>query len=305
MKIQMNLNRCIACKQILTESNITWEHIIPDFLGGKLQANFLCNRCNNNFGSKIIHTIKNDPAVRFAASALRKEIPEIFLRIEDRQEYVTENPLGTKIKAVRRGLHADIVSGKQNDDSLVLKTDDAASYLKKKLQIEDGYSEKEAEEKISSFLDLPNDELVKLSKRYKVIKWDMKGSRPNFSGKPLDEKAIVLIAYEYLALLIGRTVLGTKLDFIRNYINNNKNSARIIVEPFHASKYQPFHKIFPEFHDTETVIIIDFFSWIVYKVHFKKVKINTLDVVYLEDLRGKKSLISHSVKEAKEGKYYE
>ncbi|WP_459574495.1 HNH endonuclease [Cupriavidus sp. 8B] len=49
------MRRCIYCKKIVHQSDLTLEHVIPQFLGGAYAPDWLktrdvCQRCNNNLG---------------------------------------------------------------------------------------------------------------------------------------------------------------------------------------------------------------------------------------------------------------
>lgn len=57
-------SRCFFCGDKITEDNYTLEHIIPNAIGGRKKVgNFICRKCNNDFG----HTWDNALAEQFKA----------------------------------------------------------------------------------------------------------------------------------------------------------------------------------------------------------------------------------------------
>ena len=88
MKIQFDFNKCIYCIENEADS---WEHIIPDSIGGRLQAKMLCTDCNSKLGSTLISKVKTDPSIRLAVGHLESDIPELFEAIENNQLYVTKD----------------------------------------------------------------------------------------------------------------------------------------------------------------------------------------------------------------------
>lgn len=63
---------CYRCKAELTNVNKSKEHIIQNFLGGRLTStNLICNKCNNAFGSTIDKELFNQ--LEFAAKLLVKD----------------------------------------------------------------------------------------------------------------------------------------------------------------------------------------------------------------------------------------
>ena len=114
-----------------------------------------------------------------------------------------------------------------------------------------------------------------------------------------------MIAYEFLSLLIGPLIYNDKFNFIRDSIKDGGKSSKLIIEYLTSRHYSSYHKIYPELLETEIVINLILFRWLVYKIHLKGFKLSSTDFVYLEDLRNKRTLIAESVSEAKQGIYCE
>ena len=48
------MSKCYLCGMLLSESNRSLEHIIPNAIGGHLKSkDLICKNCNSNTGQKI------------------------------------------------------------------------------------------------------------------------------------------------------------------------------------------------------------------------------------------------------------
>ena len=95
MKIDTGFRKCIICLENAPDS---WEHIIPQSIGGRLQANILCKKCNSELGNMLMSKVKSDPSIRLAIKALKDIIPELFEQIEKRQLYDATDIKNDKVK---------------------------------------------------------------------------------------------------------------------------------------------------------------------------------------------------------------
>jgi len=301
MKINFDFDKCIYCLKNPPES---WEHIIPDSIGGRLQVQVLCSSCNHNLGSELISKIKTDPSIRLAVRNLKDEIPELFEAIEKGQLYNAKDKNDNYIKLRNKNSKLEIIAHKKEDGSLVLDTKKGIKNIAQMLGKE-GLSEDDITDKIQSFKKLEDNKIIQLSKTVRVVKWTIESIFPNLQGPMLDEQVIALIAYEFLSLLIGNLIFNDKLDFIRKFIKEGEKSQKLVIEHLTSRHYSPYHKIYPELLETEIVINIILFGWLVYRVHLKGFRLSSADFVYLEDLRNKRTLIAKSVDEAKQGIYDE
>ena len=63
---------CYKCGTLLNSSNRSKEHIIPNFLGGRLTSNYLlCQKCNSEFGETIDKELNRQ--LGFAANIIVQE----------------------------------------------------------------------------------------------------------------------------------------------------------------------------------------------------------------------------------------
>jgi len=303
MKVDFNFHKCICCLENPTDS---WEHIIPECIGGRLQLKMLCTSCNNDLGSKLVSKVKADPSIRLAVSNLKSEIPELFEAIEHDQEYVTKDKNNNLIKLKYKNSKLEIIAHKKEDGSIIEDTKKAVRNLKKQLQKE-GFSEDEIADKIQLFQASEDDKVISLTKSMRVVKRSIESPFPYLKGPPLDEKFIALVGYEFLSLAIGNLITHRKLDFIRKFIKEGEKSQHLNIEHLMTRCYEPHHTIYPEFLETEVIININLFGWMLYKIHLNlgSPKIPSPDLVYLEDLKNKRTLFAKSLDEAKQGIFYQ
>lgn len=81
-------DRCISCLRVPPFDRgrgLTKEHIIPRALGGILHCEFLCPRCNGEYGHTFERKTRRDPAIRRAIHSLRNELPHLHRKIEKGQ----------------------------------------------------------------------------------------------------------------------------------------------------------------------------------------------------------------------------
>lgn len=294
MKIDFDFDKCIYC---LKNNADSWEHIIPESIGGRLQAKILCSDCNNDkLGSELISKVKTDPSIRLAIRELECAIPELFEQIENHQTYVAKDINNDLIKLKYKNLRFEIIAHKKGDYSLVLDPKKGIKNLRQILK-KDGLSKDEIEDKINTLKKSDENEIIQLSKNKVVGNFSTGPIYPSLEGPLLDEKFIALIAYEFLSLLLGNLIYDKRFDFIREFIKEGRKSDKLNIESLSSEKYGAFHTIYPKLLETEVIINIILFRWLVYEVQIKGFNLSCSDYVYVEDLKNKKTLIAESVNE--------
>jgi len=300
---KISFDKCILCEAPLNISTPP-EHVIPHYLGGRLKEVMLCDDCNHNISAKLYSQIKFDYYVRSASYILRQKIPTIYKSIENQQTYKTISPMGTELKAKRRGSKLEVV-GQRKDNWIVLPTPQAIKYLESRLikkYLQDPHKAKIEAEKISK---TPNNKLERIADEYSIIRWDADKFQLDLrSNAILNDQAIALIAYEYLSLLLGKSIYNPIFDHVREFIIRGTLSKYITVNLFTSKVPQPFHLIFPEFESDKTRINIHLFEHIIAKVELINIHIsNSPDFCYLEDLVKKTSYGALTVIEGKNNKW--
>ena len=300
MNVEFEFDKCIYC---LDKPADSWEHIIPQSIGGRLKARLLCSECNHLLGYRLVDKVKNDPSIRLAVRNLKDQIPRLFNAIEKGQIYDAKGRDGSRVKLRYKNRNLKVLTHRKEDGSLVYDTQKALEDIAQALRKE-GLCENEISTKIHSFEQLEENKIIQLSRSIRIVKWSIDSVFPNLQGPLLNEKVLVLIAYEFLALVIGNLIHSEKLDFIREFVRGGNKPDKIVIEQLTSRHYDPYHKIYPQLSKTEIVVNIILFRWLFYKVHLRGLELVGLDSVYLEDLQNRKTLIARSVDEAKQGIYY-
>lgn len=302
----MEFDRCILCGQPLSQETPS-EHVIPDYLGGLFALRLLCKNCNHGIGARLYSLFKMDVYIRKAGTIFKDQLPAIHDSIEKRQLYTTTTPTGTTVSALRTNKGIHLRSGPQADGSVLLRTTDAIPFLAHQLMKEERLSKEKAFAIAGDIWNVPNKQLHRVSRRHKIVRWNAEGFKKDFSRNTIiDDRASALIAYEYIAILLGKSIYDEIFNPVRSYIMNGDENKHISVHKYITTKPQPFHLIYPEFFEDRTAIHIHLFEYAVYTVEIRNLRINNSpDVAHLEDLINNLSLWALSVKEAKDNKWRE
>lgn len=296
--------KCILCGNSLSLTTPT-EHIIPDYLGGRIKAIILCDKCNHGIGASLYSQFKFDHFIRKSGLFLKVNLPDIYRNIELNQRYLSKSPTGTIVSGIRRKRGIVLLSGLQTDNSFILPTKNTAPYLHTQLN-----KLSPIDEIKNMIYNTPNKTLKVVNKNISFIRWDVETVTLDFSkNKPIEERVVVLMAYEYLSLIIGDNIYSEAFKEVRLLINGEIGSSKLIeIEQLTSKIPQPFHRIYPEYLKDRIIIHIWLFEYVVYKVIFKNIVLKNIDgneIPYLEDLINKKSYIAKSVSEAKKDIWYE
>jgi len=296
----MEFYRCILCGQPLSKETPP-EHVIPDYLGGLFALRLLCKNCNHGVGARLYSLFKTDVYIRKAGAIFKDQLPEIHNSIEKRQLYTTITPTGTTVTALRTNKGIHIRPGLQKDGSVLLRTTDAIPFLAHQLMTEEKLSKEKAFAIAGNIWNIPNKQLHRVSPRRKIVRWNVEGFKKDFSRNTIvDDRAPVLMAYEYIAILLGKSIYDQIFNPVRIFIMNGDKNRHISVQKYITAKPQAFHLIYPQFLKDKTAIHIHLFEYAVYTVEIQNLRINNSpDVAHLEDLTNKLSLWALSVKEAK------
>jgi hypothetical protein len=94
VKVPWSHQRCVLCLgEPDPDDEQTWltnAHVIPKSVGGRLSADFLCQRCNSRLGHTIESQLLSDPGIRLDIENVADQLPESLLNdMRERQRWFT------------------------------------------------------------------------------------------------------------------------------------------------------------------------------------------------------------------------
>ncbi len=289
MKIPWNHRRCILC---LEPSALTTEHVIPRSLGGRLQASFLCKKCNSLLGHRSEAAAREDPTMRYAVENLAGKIPKLAEEIAERQWFVGNSKLGKVRGRLRRGRFRPQTK-ELPDGSMIHPTRDARRHLR--LHLESiGTPPDRIADLLRTFDRAPEDVYLPIAPRITVVKWSVGSLVPASGGRRLHDSVLLKMAYEYAALHLDRRIYERQppLDRIREAIlNDDKIGAAYDVEYLSTRKYSPLHALGLEAPGPHSVVRICLFGWAVYRVHLHNLAIRGPRAIYEHRLDTKRETL--------------
>ena len=258
--------RCILC--LGADAPLTKAHVIPQAIGGRLAARFLCARCNSTLGGKVEAGLKRDPQVRLAIEAL-KSVPAI-MKMRDGQLFVGRART-LHVRAKARGGTYQLLPSPQQDGSLVVDADDARDQIAKTLSRR-GATEKQINEAIGAHDAPAEGQRVDVAPGFAIRKGSFAGFDPSLSSPLVPDLCAVSIAYLWAALAVGKAIYGPALDPVRRALRGGDAAASFGVEPLRAAcDYEPWHGLVVQRSKPNLVAQIRLFGQIAWLVHFAQV----------------------------------
>ena len=288
MKWSHKFEKCILCTKKPPEN---WEHIIPESLGGKLQARLLCVTCNSTAGTELIGNLKLNASIRLAMEYLKGELPELYSQFMDKATFIGNAPDGSLIrisKSRKNGLkvlHSDGADGSRIEDTRRATKTLTTILAKNNIPLDQANRLKEV------FANLKEDIPLDIPSGYTFVKRAIPKLHPELTSKEIDNRLPTLIAFEFLAILSGNQILNAAFDTIREYIRYGTPTDQVLVEQFAGgNKYDTAHAIIFEPKEDMVSISVRFFRWITYVVTFKNLRFPRNRCMYFEDLKSPESI---------------
>lgn len=299
MKAPSGFYKCSIC---LNEEKLTFEHIIPESIGGFLEVDLQCAKCNSELGNNLVFKAKRTYTIRLAIRALRDELPKLFKSIEEGQEYSVKRSDDTIATALFKNGKVVTKSSREKDGSVVVDQKDTESNLKSRLKKE-GLTEDQIKSKLDEFNKLLIDRHFQITKALNVIKRKFVSVFPLGKDVDMDDRIITLIAYNYLCITVGKTIFNEYFDCVRDFIYKGTKNNRIVIEQFpYNGPYKIYHKIYRETLEDRTKITIILFGSIAYIISFLQLKIMTSDNdVIIQELKNKELYLAQTIEEGKKG----
>lgn len=291
------LDKCILCCSATPNSE---EHIFPACIGGHFRAKILCQTCNSICGIKLVPMIQKDSWYLTALEWLRNELTELYNstprkylgRIGDDNyfEIITnDGKISVRTKQLPDGT---IVADESNAKPL-------AGMLRKA-----GLPQNEIDFHVKEYLDISPGSARIFPANIYVRKKTGPELIPNFGKAPLCDYAALLIAYEFLALLLGHAIYAQEFDCLRETIKDSAiHGNRIRIEPLFARTAKPYHQIDFQQSGFDLLITIRFLAASAYQITLSNFGYKIPDICFIEDLKYKKSLLAMSHLDARNGNF--
>lgn len=216
---------CYKCPSPLTNENKTKEHIVPNFLGGKLTSeNLICKKCNTEFGETIDAELHKQ--LGFAA--------EIIVHNRDRKKedkgILVETISGKKAKVGLKFIPKPKlyikIPGTEKQIEIIGKNEKELKKLalKKKKELEAKYGEF----KLTEFIEYPNSEKFHFKNNSKVQTGIME-----FGGTDYFRGIGKIILNFYLTKRPNDKMPKRLMDFVCGLVNKNQ-----FLFTYHPSHYK-------------------------------------------------------------------
>lgn len=284
--------RCIIC---LADTSMTDEHLIPQSLGGRLTASFLCKKCNSELGSRYEAPAREDPSVRLLMDELSMQAPKLANQVFEGQRYIGASAAGDAPGYVKAGNF--VVRAHSKDDGSLVQTDSDARKTVEKILRRQGYDGPLLAEALDRLDRAPENETVSLSPCLDVVKWEITGVRPNLAGPMINPIVAVKVAYEFLAGHLGTTVYKDDPPLVearRALIEGTIDESWVSVERLEANKSRPIHGIVFEGNSPHAKVQIRLFGKLAFRVHFRRLAVGGLRAQYTHDLSTNREWLTHA-----------
>jgi hypothetical protein len=269
MKFPWEGNRCILC---LAEAPLTKEHIIPDQVGGKLTACFLCKPCNDRLGRTVEAEVKKSPLIRLAIESLGPTIPKLANRIREGQTFIGTGEGGTVRGKMIDGVFR--VNSCTKDDGSIIHPASGASKQFRHMLNKRGMSAQQVEEALQRFDAAPTNRLIPLGSGIATIKRNANKMEPALDGPRLSDQVLLKIAYEFVALHLGEIAYcdSEQLSALRRAVWEPSSAlGAFSIDYLTTGKYTPEHVLKLEGRTPHAVVTIYLFGLLKYRVHFPQI----------------------------------
>ncbi len=275
-------DQCIIC---LRQNDLTNEHLIPQAIGGRLSARFLCCDCNKTLGAKVDASARSDPSIRLAVNNLSTKIPKLAQQLTENQPFLGESKAGY-VRDRIKDREFRVRSAREEDGSLIQPTDQARQTVETILR-KSGYGAMPNEEALAKFDQAPENEKIKVAPDLEIIKWSLRKVEHDLSKPLIDAVLPLKIAFEFLACHLGTTIYNDvqQLAEIRKLLRSGDGAYDSFhVDRLNADEYQPYHGLYFEGNDPHARVQIVLFGWLGFRVHFYGLALGGPRLVYIHNI---------------------
>ena len=280
MKCDWSTPRCILCR---SGEDITSEHLIPDCLGGKLVAEFLCRACNSNLGHGAEGAVRKDPEIRRAIDRLALSRSALGHKLQRGLPYRGCSEQGKISGYFQEGKF--VPSEQKLDDGSLIVPEDRSLHHVKRMAERDGSEPYEIT--VDRFKSLSSGESVEAAPGIVVTNWLVDSIAPDLNGPEIDPIVPTKIAFEWLALHCGSAIYENppQLASIRRQLIEGKLSGdEIRVQRLEAQNCRLFHGLAFEGNSPGARVQIRFFGSLAFRVEFSRLSVSGTRYGYTHDL---------------------
>lgn len=293
---------CVLC---CTKPADSVEHVFPRMLGGRLAWRMLCRDCNSRMGEHFVTQLRRDPMIVLAIDAVGPRLPDRVKKVlTEGQRVVVPGPDEAPIVIERRRGRDKVKTREAKDGSLLADTSTAASILEGQLT-KAGVSSEE----IATFLDrlqsAPEGTLVDSGVGHAVVKHPITAVDPDLSGEPADDRVATVIAFGYLALLLGDLICDGYFDSVRAWLNGGQKPDNVDVSRFYSGKYTTDHAVASRQEGSDFIVQVVLFGGVVFNIRFHGLAVNGIHFVCVDDLEEGRVLIAEGLEKAAQGKFHQ
>jgi hypothetical protein len=256
------------------DDTLTNEHFIPQQIGGRLYARFLCKHCNERLGHEVESTVKRDPSIRLAVEHLRPILPDLASEILDGQPYIGHGQGG-----VVRGRYKDgafrVDSNQGQDGSIVQPIPDGRKHIERVLR-KQGSPDDAVVAALEQFDSAPDNQLVTLADGLAAIRRRVENVTPALGGPFLPDQVLLKIAYEFAACHMADKAQDSspQLAALRSAVWLPARAAGVFsIEHLTTRRYAPVHHLSLAGQTPHAVVTICLFGWLLFRVHLRQVAI--------------------------------
>lgn len=289
----IEFDRCILCKS--DKNKMTKEHVIPDSIGGKLQAKILCKKCNNDIGGKIYKELVDDVLIREAIIDLREQIPQVFDKFKINLDFEGISSDG-RIVPMHYNKKGELKSKTlpAENNSVIYDMKISEKEIKHRLaKLE--FSETIINKRVTEWKNAPFDKRITLLERVNFKKTSINDIYILYSGNRASIKVPMLVSFEFLSLVIGNRIFLNGFNDIRSFLSGNRDLPNsIYIKNLQGEKYLPEISIYAddsEFGEFIKICVI-FFNWFCFDVHYKNIKKLTYYPAFTQNLKSNKCYIT-------------
>ena len=152
---------------------------------------------------------------------------------------------------------------------------------------------------LEQFRNAPNEVVLEVVPGFKIQKNILSNIRLALDGPQIDERFPLLMAYCFLARLVGSNIYDDALHEARQFLLGNTSEYNSFhVEPVQGGEYAPFHSIGLERNMTNIRVVIKLFEYVAFVVDFLRLRTSHPRIAYILDLNTKKHEIQNLDRDA-------